>query len=105
MKNDHHVLVGTVIVLLCSWALFKQAWILERSHKGQGLVRRFGPQAGPWVLRTLLAVGIVFGGLLAAGIIRPIRWERKAATEVPAQVSGFGTAGDGRELVSSRGGA
>jgi len=105
MKNDHHVLVGGVIVLLCSWALFRQAWILESSQKGQRLVRRFGPQAAPWILRLVLAAGIVFGGLLAAGIVRPIQWERKAAPEVPAQVSGFGTARDSMELVSISSGA
>lgn len=105
MKNDHHVVVGGLIVLLCSWALFKQAWILEHSEKGQGLLRRFGPQGGPWVLRLLLAVGIVFGGLLAAGIVRPIQWERKAGPEVPAQVSGIGTARDSMELVSMPSGA
>jgi len=67
-------LVGVVFALLCVVGLWKQKWFLANTSKGQRLVRLFGPDRAAWVLRGLLAVGIILGTLLALDIIRPIQW-------------------------------
>lgn len=69
-----NVLVGGLVIILCALVATKERWVLESSKKGQRLVRWFGPGIAVWVLRGLLAFGIVFGALLAGGIIRPIQW-------------------------------
>ena len=69
-----HVLVGSVIIALCVLLVSNEQRILERTVKGQRLIRWFGPDFAPWVFRGLMAGGIIFGGLLAAGIIRPMTW-------------------------------
>ena len=69
-----HVLVGSLVIVLCLVFLFQERWILEKTAKGQRLVRWFGPAAAPWAFRGLMLFGAVFGGLLATGLIRPIQW-------------------------------
>jgi hypothetical protein len=54
--------------------LTKEQWLLERSANGRRMVQWFGVANAPWVFRGLMAIGIVFGGLLALKIIRPIQW-------------------------------
>ena len=71
---QQHVLVGGTVVALCLFVFSREHWVLEKTTKGQRLVRWFGLNTAPWVLRGLTAGGMVFGGLLAAGIIRPIQW-------------------------------
>jgi len=70
----HNVLVGGTIVLLCALLLPKERWLLEKTAKGQRLIHWFGPGSAVWVLRGLIAAGMIFGGLLAAEIIRPVQW-------------------------------
>ena len=67
-------LIGGTTAMLCVHGLWRQEWLLTQTRKGQLLVRWFGPHSAPWVLRTLLALGVGFGVLLAAGVINPVRW-------------------------------
>lgn len=69
-----HVMVGVLVCLLCAAVLVRERLILTTTRKGQRLVTWFGPDAAPWVLRGLAVLGICFGLLLAAGIVRPIQW-------------------------------
>lgn len=71
---QHHVLMGGLIVVLCGLVGSKERWVLENSKNGQRLVRWFGQHSAIWVLRGLVAFGMIFGALLAIGIIRPIQW-------------------------------
>ena len=68
------LLVGGVTVVCCAHLLFFGRWFLEKTKNGQRLIRWFGPEQSIWVLRGLAILGMVFGGLLAAGIIRPVQW-------------------------------
>ena len=66
--------MGAGIVALCLMLMFRERWILDQTRKGQRLVQWCGPDRAPWVLRAILLAGILFGGLLANGTIRPIQW-------------------------------
>ena len=67
-------MVGIIVVVFCTAILFHERWVLEKTSKGQSLVRWFGAAAALWVLRVATVFGAIFGGLLAAGIVRPIQW-------------------------------
>lgn len=69
-----HVLIGGMVVLLSLYVLSREQWVLQSTAKGQRLIRWFGADTAPWVLRTLSAGAMLFGGLLATGVIRPIQW-------------------------------
>ena len=69
-----HVLIGVGVVVLCIMGLIKERWFLENSANGRRLVHWCGATAAPTVFKGLMAMAIVFGALLAAGIIRPIQW-------------------------------
>lgn len=69
-----HIIVGGLIFALCSLLLFNENWFLKNTAKGQRLIAWFGHQNAGWVLKGLTALGMLFGALLAAKIIRPIQW-------------------------------
>ena len=69
-----HVIVGGIVFALCTLLFFNGDWFLRRTAKGQRLVEWFGAEKEPWVLKGLTALGMLFGALLAARIIRPIQW-------------------------------
>ena len=71
---QQRVLVGSVIIVLCLMLFASERWFLGNTAKGQQLIRWFGSAAAPWVLRGLTIFGLLFGGLLATGVIRPIQW-------------------------------
>ncbi len=73
MPKDQ-ILMGAAVALICTTGLCKARWLLEHTRKGQWLARKCGPPKAIWVLRLFLATGVVFGSLLAAGIINPIQW-------------------------------
>lgn len=73
MLNEQ-ILIGALIVLLCATGLWHDRWFLENTRKGQRLIRWFGEGKALWVLRAFLGGGVVFGILLAVGIIRPVQW-------------------------------
>ncbi len=72
--NRQRVLVGSLIVVLCVLLFLKERWFLENTAKGRRLHRWFGPTQAPRVFRGLIVGGMIFGGLLASGVIRPIQW-------------------------------
>ena len=71
---QQHVLIGGLIMAMCLILVFRDRWFLTNTSKGERLIRWFGEFGGLWVLRGLLLSGIIFGGLLAMQIIRPIQW-------------------------------
>ena len=66
--------MGIAIVLTCLMVLFRDRWFLAETTKGRRLVERFGAERAVWILRALLLLIAIFGGLLARGVIRPIQW-------------------------------
>ncbi|MCA9016829.1 MAG: hypothetical protein KDA77_15960 [Planctomycetaceae bacterium] len=68
-------LIGGTVLILSVWGLLKDQWFLANTRKGQRLTKSFGPVRAIWVLRIIFLTGILFGALLAAGIIHPIQWE------------------------------
>jgi len=68
------LLVGVITVFCSAHLLFFDRWFLEKTRIGQRLTGWFGPDRDIWILRGLSLVGMIFGGLLAAGIIRPVKW-------------------------------
>jgi hypothetical protein len=66
--------MGMAVALLCATGLWHDRWFLENTGKGQRLVRWLGEANALWTLRGLFVAGILFGVLLAVGIITPIRW-------------------------------
>ena len=73
MPGDQ-IFIGSATCVLCLAGLWQHAWLMEHSRYGRGLVRWFGHDRAPWILRGLLALGALFGALLAVGIVNPIRW-------------------------------
>jgi hypothetical protein len=69
--------MGAMVVGLCLLGLWQEHVLLKRSLYGRRLVNRFGEVGGRRALRGILVVGIVFGILLAANVIRPIQWPKK----------------------------
>ncbi|HEY4259556.1 MAG TPA: hypothetical protein VGM98_05345 [Schlesneria sp.] len=73
-KLSQDTAMGIAIVLVCLMLLFRDQWFLVQTTKGQRLVQRFGVTRALWIFRGLLLALAILGGLLAAGIIHPIRW-------------------------------
>ncbi len=72
--SKEQALLGLVVAILCAVGLWKERWFYENTKKGRRLARWFGETRGLWILRWLLIAGAAFGLLLAANIIRPVRW-------------------------------
>jgi hypothetical protein len=66
--------VGVIIACFCLAGFWYEAWLLGETRTGGWLVRRLGPDRARWAVRLLLAAGLAFGILLAANVIRPVRW-------------------------------
>lgn len=73
-KFSQDTAMGIAIILACLMILFRERWFLAETTKGQRLTTRFGPVRAIWILRGLLFAVATLGGLLAAGVIHPIRW-------------------------------
>ena len=73
MMNDQ-VFMGLAVAAICAVGWGHAQWFLAETRKGQRLVRWFGEQGALWVFRSLMAAGVVFGLLLAAHVINPVRW-------------------------------
>jgi hypothetical protein len=71
------VAMGVVVAAACAVGLWNDRLLLTNSRYGRWLTRLFGPVGGLWALRVLLFLGIVFGILLAADVIRPIQWKKR----------------------------
>jgi hypothetical protein len=77
--NLEQLLIGGMTAALCATGLWHDEWLLVHTRKGRKLIAWFGDGRAPWVLRTLLALGLGFGLLLASGILNPIRWDRPSS--------------------------
>tara|TARA_B100000029_G_scaffold409111_1_gene410589 strand:- start:490 stop:705 length:216 start_codon:yes stop_codon:yes gene_type:complete len=66
-------LIGAMVAGLAALGLYHHEWLLEKTRKGQLLVRWFGKPGGIWVLRGVLFGIVAFGVLLACDVIRPMR--------------------------------
>ncbi len=73
MRQDAFVM-GVIVAILCAVMAYKDRWFLEKTRKGQRLVSWFGAEKAPRILLGLAFLGILFGVLLASGVIRPIQW-------------------------------
>jgi hypothetical protein len=77
-KISQDTAMGVAIVLTALMLLFRERWFLAETTKGQRLVQRFGADTALWVFRGCLFAVALLGGLLAVGIVKPIRWGRTA---------------------------
>lgn len=75
---SENVLIGTFVAVFSLWGLFKQQWFLAETSKGQKLTQRFGSARAIWILRLIFLTGLIFGTLLATGLIQPIDWDQSA---------------------------
>jgi len=73
MANEQ-ILIGYTTAAFCVVGLLKHSWLLEHSRHGQRLIRWFGPQLAPHILRLLLGLGTAFGILLGNNWIQPLHW-------------------------------
>ena len=73
-KISQDAAMGIAIVLACLMILVREKWFLAETTKGQRLVRWFGAVRALWILRAVLLTISAVGGLLAGGVIQPIRW-------------------------------
>ena len=78
------MIIGVGTATLCLIGFLKVEWLLEHSRKGRQLAARFGDLGATRILKLLLLTGAVFGTLLAAGIINPIRWSSPPAVVEPS---------------------
>jgi protein-S-isoprenylcysteine O-methyltransferase Ste14 len=69
------ILIGLTSALLCAAGLWRESWLLGETPKGRKLVAFLGSQRAQWALRCVLAVGLLFGLLLALGVVNPLRWD------------------------------
>lgn len=60
MRGDQ-ILIGSIIAISCAAGFGYQTWLLTESRHGRRFVRWFGPERARWVLRAVLAAGILFG--------------------------------------------
>lgn len=68
------ILMGVGITTICLTGLARHRWFLANTRKGQALVDRCGEPGARYVFWLICLVGILFGTLLASGIVRPITW-------------------------------
>tara|TARA_R110002095_G_scaffold174863_6_gene152245 strand:+ start:1974 stop:2207 length:234 start_codon:yes stop_codon:yes gene_type:complete len=72
---SENMFIGGVVLIFSFFGLLKEQWFLANTRKGQRLTKWFGPTRAIWVLRVIFLTGMIFGALLAAGIIHPIQWQ------------------------------
>ena len=72
--SGEQILIGLTTSALCGAGLYRDVWFLTETRKGQKLAAVCGAEKALWILRGLLAAGIVFGMSLATGVVNPIRW-------------------------------
>jgi hypothetical protein len=68
--------MGAMIVGLCLFGIWHRDWMLVNSRYGRRLVIWFGPEGGRRALISFLLLGVVFGILLAADVVRPMHWNK-----------------------------
>jgi len=73
-RLSQEMAMGVAVAIVCLLLLLRERWILAETVKGQRLVKWCGATRASWLLRSLLLAGALFGGLLAGGVIRPLKW-------------------------------
>ncbi len=68
------IFIGLTTAILCGIGLYREYWFLTETSKGRWLAKAFGLLTALWILRSLLALGVIFGLSLSLGIINPVRW-------------------------------
>jgi putative flippase GtrA len=68
------IAMGVAVAVVCAFGLWRDRWLFQNTRKGRMLARWYGEIGGLRALRAFLVVGILFGILLAADVIRPIHW-------------------------------
>ena len=77
MSSPHdHLLMGLGISGMSLACLARHRWLLANTSKGQRLVRSFGEPTARLVFALVCLGGIVFGSLLALGVIQPVAWPK-----------------------------
>jgi hypothetical protein len=74
MPPQDQILMGTAIAAVCLAGAWQSVWLVEETRKGQRLGDWLGPAKAAQVLRIVLICGALAGGLLAVGILNPVRW-------------------------------
>ncbi len=74
LPNSDQVLMGVGVAVVCLAGLVRADWFLAETRKGQRLVRWLGQPWAGRVFRALMGLGIVFGLLLASGVVNPVQW-------------------------------
>ena len=77
-------LIGGMTAALCILGLWNVEWLLEHTRKGRRLVVRFGDVGASRILKLLLLAGVLFGGLLATGVVNPVRWSSPSPAVQPS---------------------
>jgi hypothetical protein len=77
--QTEQIIIGGATAALCLTGLWQADWLIEHTKKGRRLVAKFGDPQATRILKLLLLLGALFGTLLAAGIINPIRWSNPPA--------------------------
>lgn len=74
MPPKDQILMGVAVAVLSLVGLWQTDWLVQNTRKGEWLARRLGERRAGLVLRAAFALLAVFGALLAANVIRPLRW-------------------------------
>lgn len=72
--HNEQILIGAGTAAVCAVGFWQAHWFLQQTRKGQRLVRWFGYAGAVVVLRSLFAMGTLFGVALATDWIHPLQW-------------------------------
>ncbi|WP_131818374.1 MULTISPECIES: hypothetical protein [Planctopirus] len=67
--------MGLALIGMSLFFLQRAVWIVAETRKGQWLKSRLGEDRAVMTVRLIAMSFALIGGLLAAGVIEPWRWE------------------------------
>lgn len=68
------LVIGIGTALVGVFGLLRREWLLAETPKGRFLVTSMGLQKARSVVMFLCGVLLIFGSLLATGVLQPLRW-------------------------------
>ncbi len=68
------IFIGLMTAALCGAGMSAEVWFLTETRKGRKLVNVCGAKNSLWIVRGVFTAGIIFGLLLATGIVNPVQW-------------------------------
>ena len=74
LNNPEQTLMGTAVAVACVVGLKHSEWLVKNTKKGRWLTERLGEKKALWSVRVFLVFGVLFGVLLAVGIVSPVTW-------------------------------